>query len=341
LPLCFLLFSLQVQAADELDQLGRFEISEFALSPRLGLQEPGQGGFELSQSWIGFEWRRDELVRGVLKLGSSDLNAPAIWNSPEVRPSFGVSEAWMEGRSGFGDMRAGLLSIPQAFEGLSPDWSAVLPETRARRKSWFIKRDFGLQLNWATKKWETSVTVHNGESAENKDGQYWVTSHWQYKTPGGSGVLVTGSVGQTKSESTLTSLAGLAENRFVFDRTEKAKIRQGSVALFREQRRNLLLLEAGRGEILQKEEKNSFFWAHLDAVWNWGSDASLLFRYELNQPDQKDSKSMLKSPGLGVSYSSKDNLQSLTAFYSRLEEDPEVPSDEFWLIFRIHSLFAR
>lgn len=327
--------------AQELDQLGRFEISEFALSPRLRLQEPGQGGFELSQSWIGFEWTRDELVRGVLKLGSSDLNAPAIWNSPEVRPSFGVNEAWMEGRSSYGDMRAGLLTIAQSFEGLSPEWSSVLPETRARRKSWFIKRDFGLQLRWLAKPWETSITVHNGESGENKDGQYWTTAHWRYQSSGGTGMLITGSIGQTKPESTQTSEAGLPVNGFVFDRTDKAKTRQGSVALYRQQRRNLLLLEAGRGEILQQEEKNSFFWGHFDAVWNWGSDASLLFRYEMNQPNQKDSASTIRSPGLGFSYSSKDNLQSITAFYSRVEEDPQVPSDEFWLIFRIHSVFAR
>lgn len=335
------LLSASATSAQEMDRLGRFEISEFALSPRLRAQEPGQGGFELSQSWIGFEWTRDEMVRGVLKLGSSDLSQPVIWNSPETRPSFGVSEAWMEGRSQYGDMRAGLLAVPQGFEGLAPDWASVLPETRARRKSWFIKRDFGLQLWWRTRGWETSIAVHNGESGENKDGKYWASAHWQFKNSSGYGALMTASSGQTKPESTGASVASNAENKFVFVKNENAKLRQGSVAIFRDLRRSLFLLEVGKGEILQNEEKNSFVWGHMDIVWNMGGDLSLLFRYEQNQPNQKDADTVVKIPGLGLSYSSSDNLQSLTAFYSRLHETPEVPSDEFWLIFRIHSVFAR
>lgn len=338
--LAFSLFASLAQAA-ELERLGRFEISEFALSPRLRLQEPGQGGFELSQSWIGFEWSRDESVRGVLKLGSSDLNQPVIWNSPETRPSFGVSEAWMEGRSNYGDVRAGLLSIPQGFEGVAPDWASVLPETRARRKSWFIKRDFGLQFRWATEPWQTSIAVHNGESAENKDGRYWVTAHWQYRNSEGSGALLTASSGQTRPQSTLTSEAASPENGFVFDKTKDAKIRQASLAVFREDKRSLFLLEMGRGEILQDEEKNSFVWGHLDLVWNFGGDASVLLRYEHNQPNQKDSETTVKSSGVGFSISSKDNLQSLAVFASHLEENPDSPSDELWLIFRIHSFFSR
>ena len=327
--------------AAETERLGRFEISEFSLSPRLRLQEPGTGGFELSESWIGFEWTRDEDVRGVLKLGSSDLSAPAIWYTPQVRPSFGVSEAWMEGRSLYGDVRAGLLVVPQGFEGISPEWDSVLPETRARRKSWFVKRDFGLQFRWQRPHWDTSITVHNGESGDNLDGKYWVSGHWRYKDSDGNGALATAGVGQTKSIATSGSNAALPENGFVFDPNADAKIRQTSLAIFRENKRNLFLIEAGKGEILQNEETNSFFWGHCDLVWNWGGDASLLARYEQDQPNQKDSSTIVKSSGLGFSLSSHDNLQSLTVFANHIEEKPEVPSDELWMIFRIHSSFLQ
>lgn len=338
---CLLILLPLTGRAEELERLGRFEISEFALSPRLRMQEPGQGGFELSQSWIGFEWSRDEFVRGVLKLGSSDLSAPVIWMSPQTRPSFGVSEAWMEGRSFYGDVRAGLLSIPQGFEGVAPEWASVLPETRTRRESWFIKRDFGLQFLWKTKGWDTSMAVHNGESGDNADGRYWVTSHWQYRGPNGGGALLTAAVGETRDLSTSLSTAPLAKNGFVFDPNADAKIRHASLSLFQEARRNLLLIEAGRGEILQNDERRPFHWGHLDWVANWGGDFSFLFRYEQNQANEKDASSLVRSAGAGFSISSRENLQSLTVFGQRIEENPDLPSDELWLIFRIHSLFRR
>lgn len=338
----FLLVCLQTAKAVDTEQLGHFEISEFALSPRLRLQEPGLGGFELSQSWIGFEWTRDPRVRGVLKLGSEDLIRPVIWNTNQVRPSFGVSEAWMEGQSEYADLRAGLLAVPQNFEGLSSEWSSVLPESRARSKSWLIKRDFGLQLKWNTGKWQTSLTIHNGESAENKDGQYFTTGHWYYKNNQGWGGLATASVGQMKPVSTSGSTAGtVGGGGFIFDKDKRAKVRQGSLAFFREEARSLFLVEGGRGEILQEEDKNSFFWGHVDLVLNRGGDLSFLARYEQDQSDQKTEDSIEKSYGAGFSVSSANNLQSLTVFYNRIEEKPEVPSDEIWLIFRLHSFAAQ
>ena len=37
------------------EALGQFRFSEFSLQPRLRLEEPGQGGFEIRQTWLGFE----------------------------------------------------------------------------------------------------------------------------------------------------------------------------------------------------------------------------------------------------------------------------------------------
>lgn len=336
-----IILNAQVSFSEEqkYEQLGRFEISEFAVSPRLRLQEPSLGGFELSQSWIGFEWTRDPRVRGKLKLGSDDLSNPAIWYSPTTRPSFGVTEAWMEGKSEFGDLRAGLLAIPTSFEAMSSDWNTLLPETRARRHQWFIKRDFGLQLWWQTARWQTSITLHNGESGENTDGKYWTTANWRYKFPESWGFVAAASVGDTQPLSTQNSKAQTQEF-IVFDPAKAAKIRQGSFALFFESSKSLLLAEGGKGEILQGEEKNSYFWGHADAILNRGGDLSLLLRFEQDQPNQKDKDSIVKAYGAGFSFASAHNLQSLTLFYNHIEEIPEVPSNEFWIIFRLHSFSA-
>lgn len=325
----------------EVERLGRFEFSDFALSPRLRLAEPGQGGFELAQSWIGFEWTRDEYIRGVLKLGSTDLIAPAVWNTPTARPSFGVSEAWMEGKSDYGDVRAGLLAIPTGFESMNEEWSSVFPETRARHANWFIKRDMGLQFFWKTHFWDTSVVFHNGESADNTDGKYWVSGHWQFRDSDGTGVLLTSNVGNTKPASTSGSKAGLPENGFVFDPTSDAKIREFSLSLYHTERRNLILLEGGSGEVLQNGDKNGYAWGHLDWVYNRGGEISLLARFEQNQPQMTLADSIVRLYGAGMQFSSKDNLQSLTLFANHLEESPRVDNNELWLIFRIHSFFVR
>lgn len=327
--------------ATEVERLGRFEISDFALSPRLRLAEPSQGGFELAQSWIGFSWTRDEWVRGVLKLGSTDLIAPVIWYTPLARPSFGVSEAWMEGRSDFGDVRAGLLAIPTGFESLNDEWSSIFPETRARHANWFIKRDMGLQFLWKTHFWDTSIAVHNGESADNADGKYWVSGHWQFRDSDGTGVLVTSNVGETKPTATTGSKAALPENGFAFDPNSDAKIREFSLALFHAERRNLLLAEGGTGEVIQKGDKNGYAWGHLDWIFNNGGDVSFLLRFEQTQPQTLVADSIVRSYGGGLVFASKDNLQSLTLFGNHVEETPATNNNELWLIFRIHSFFVR
>lgn len=328
------LVSFGAQAEDR-EVMGRFRFSELFLSPRLRSVESGPGGFELEQSSLGFEWIKDDWARGVLKLGSGDLLRPALWYTPQPR-DFSVVEAWIEGRGELGDVRAGLVRIPQGYEGANPEWNAIFPESSPRRWGWLQQRDYGVQFRWETRPWSTIFTVHNGESGENVDRWLWASGLWQYKDSDGFGVLITSSVGQTRPESTLGATEPGLQG-FQFDTNAAAKIRSGILSIFREDRRNLYLIEMGRGEIIQGEKKSPYGWGRFDLSWNFAADSNVLFRYEQTQSDLHHSESIRILTGVGLALASRDNLQSMTFFAAQNREQPEIENNEFWVIFRLRS----
>ncbi len=330
------LFGLSVWAEGE--QMGTFRFSEFSLSPRARVQEPSEGGFELQQSWIGFEWVKDENLSGELSFGTSDLVQPAIWYSTK-EGDVALVHAALKAKTPYFDVRAGLLPIPNGYEGAFPDWEQSLPETRVRRHRWFTKRDVGVEFKAETKPFLTSLTVHNGESGANSDQKVWVTGLWRYFNPQGYGALATAEVGRTDARSTAKSVAGSADEGFSFDPTDSAKIRHGSIALYRKWGRHLVLAEIGKGEILQKDEKHAFNWGHFDICANLGGDLNLLFRYEQSQSDVTSTANLVKSTGAGVSVSSSDRLSSVTLWGNKNTQSPEKQDDEFLLLFRLNSNF--
>lgn len=328
-------FCSQGAAAPSREVMGNFRFSELQLSPRLHLEEPGKGGFELEQSSMGFEWSRDPWVRGVLKLGSADLVRQAFWYTPQTK-NFSVVEAWMEARGDYGDIRAGQVTVPQGFEGAHPEWNAIFPESAPRRAGWVLQRDLGVQFRWETRPFYTSMTIHNGETGTNKDRWLWASGLWEYRNSDGFGMLLTGSVGHTRQESTLgASEPGL--QGFLFNPAESSKIRYAIFTIYREDRRNLFLIEGGRGEVLQGDVKHPYAWGRFDASWNFADDMNLLFRAEQTQAALKDSQTIRKKAGLGLVLSSKDNLQSVTFFGSKNQESVELQNDELLMIFRLHS----
>ncbi len=316
--------------------MGRFRFSEFSLSPRGVLQEPSLGGFELKESWIGFEWIRDESLSAEISFGTGDLVAPAVWFEPRTQDQLSLVQASVKAQTEYFDIRAGLLTLPNGYEGANPEWEWNLPETRARARNWFAKRDFGVELRSEAQSFMSSVILHNGESAENVDNRMWVTGQWRYLNSQGYGVLGTAEVGQTDSRSTSLSLKALDEG-FNFDPNQAAKLRHGTLAFYRKWLRHLVLLEYGRGEILQNDQKNPYAWGHFDVCANLGGDLSLLLRYEQTQSNALNAASVIKSGGLGFSMSSSDRLSTVTLWANKHWESPEQQNDEALLIFRLSS----
>lgn len=318
--------------------MGTFRFSEISLSPRARVEEPSQGGFELQQSWIGFEWKRDESLSGEISFGTADLIAPAIWY-PTKAGDMALVHAALKAKTPFLDIRAGVLPVPNGFEGAFPEWELLLPETRIRRHRWFTKRDVGVEFKAETKPWLTSLTVHNGESGGNLDQKVWATGLWRFQNSQGYGALATASVGRTDARSTTSSTANSADEGFFFDPAEASKIRQGSFALYRRWGRHLLLAEVGKGEILQLDEKHAFVWGHADVCANLGGDLNLLLRYEQSQANTQNRDTIVKSSGLGFSVSSKDRLSSITLWGNKNNQSPEKQDDELLLVFRLNSNF--
>jgi hypothetical protein len=332
----FLLTLLPALGFADGDQRGIFKFSEFSLSPRASTEEPRSGGFELKESWIGFEWLRDEAISGELGFGSGDLVQPAIWY-PAKTDQLGLVLAQVRAKTEYLDFRAGLLRIPIGYEGSFPEWERQLPETRARARSWFSKRDYGVELQSEVDAFMTSVTVHNGESGPNLDQKLWATGQWRYLADDGYGFLATSTVGRTDARSSTGSLAGPTNEGFVFDPLLEAKIRFGSLAFFRKWGRHLLLYEFGQGDVLQNDQKHPFKWEHLDICANLGGDLSLLFRIEHDSPNSKVDRFMTRSYGAGFSLTSEDRLSSVLLWAQKNQEDNEIPNDQLLLQFQLNS----
>ncbi len=332
----FSFFLLQAADADG-EQMGAFRFSEFSISPRGSVREPSEGGFELRESWIGFEWKRDESLSAEVSFGTGDLIAPAIWY-PAQKNQLQLVQASVQARGRHFDIRAGLLPIPNGYEGSVPEWEWALPQTRVGAARWLTRRDYGLEVRSEAKPFMTSVTLSNGESGANVDQKMWVTGQWRYLNSEGFGILGTAQVGRTDSQSTNGSAVGLVGSEpFLFDSTKPMKLRSGTVALFRKWNRHLLLAEMGRGEILQSDEKNPFAWGHMDVSANLGGDVNILMRYEASQANTKEPLSVVRSGGLGVSITSPDRLSLVTLWANKIWESPQVQNDEALLIFRLNN----
>lgn len=334
--ICFGLALVFTSSAFSAERMGSFEFSEVFLNPVLEFQGPESGGFELRQSHLGFQWSKGDRFHAVIKLGNSDLLAPAIWFDPSTQPEFGLTELYMEGLSESGDVRVGLINVGFGFESLFPQWNALLPESQTRQRGWLIKRDYGLSLSWRTSPWETTLAVHNGESRESRDGRFWATGSWMYRAPGPFRFVLGGQVGSTQPQATSLSTAPAAG--FVYDPLESAKIRQGSVALVMEWSSSLMLIEGFQGQILQNDLKHSFVAGRFDAILNLGGDLGLLLRHEQGNPHQGTLSTETKAQTAGFVLHSRDQLYSVSVYGTHLQEEPAVDNSIYGVQFRIRSL---
>ncbi len=337
----FILTSTSVKAENQ-ENLGTFRFSEFSLKPLLRVQEESGSAFALQTTYLGFEWKRDENLRGELLLGSNDMIQPGIWFGPTNQPSFGIVEAFLEGKSPFGDFRAGLVNLQMGYEGAEPEWAWVLPPTHFHQQAWMLGRDFGFQFHFSTYPFTTVMTISNGESSmTNSDNKFWYSALWKIKNSEGYGALVTAQVGETTALSTGGVSPSLAASKykFAFNPNSDAKIRVGALALFKDDGKSLYLLEGGSGDILQTSMKNSFAFAHLDLAFRMGGDLQILLRFEQDQPNLSDYSTAVKATSLGFMLTSKDKLQSFTLIGIKNQEGTEVPNDEAQVIFRLNSRY--
>ncbi len=336
---CLQTLAVSLPAWSDDEALASFRFSDFSLSPRASLQEPSQGGFELKDSWLEFQWRQDQSLNsltGQFGFGTADLINPAIWY-PKINSQVRLTTAFLQAKTSLMDFKAGLIPISNGYEGSVREAQLLLPETETRKHRWFTRRDIGVEMKTERAPYKAQISIHNGESADNLDQKLWVTGLWSYLNSSGTGILATAEVGGTDARSavspTETSLA--VKEGFDFDPTLTSKIRQGSLAIYRNWLRHFVLIEWGRGEILQLDQKHPFDWGHVDFSWNCGGDLNLHFRYEQTQANLNSPATLVRSLGGGLSLTSKDLLSAVTLWANHHEENPSKPNDEALLIFRL------
>lgn len=318
------------------ESLGKYEFREFRLTPSLLVVEPGNSSFSLERSWLNVGWSLSENIRGEIGVGSKDLMDRAVWFSTQNYNS-GITLAYVEGRNEYFDLRAGLIEVPSVYSHVIENASEVLPPLRIEKYHWLVERDFGVQYLVQYQPFKMWLTVHNGESGPDQDGKLWATGSWKLKTDQGFVALLSAQVGSSKKDSTLGSTAQSSQG-FDYDPLLDSKFRTANLAVAQFWGRSFLLLEAGRGEILQEDKKKPYAWGHIDASWHAWSDMFLLARFEQDQSRLNDSSSIIKTSSLGLRLGHSLGLGTLTFWASQIDEKPNVNNNEFLLEFKISSL---
>ncbi len=331
------------------ENLGVLQFSQFYLSPQMSLQEPSRGGFELKNSWIAFRWSKGleekeereqerSFLFADLAFGTADMVAPALWYAPKSQ-NLELTLAKINWKSSIMDFSFGLMQVPFSFEGQLNENEKLMPDTYVRSQSWFARSDYGLQMQTSYKEFLTRVMVHNGESGENLDQKTWATGLWRYQNESGFGVLLTAQVGQTDQRSSGSSLATVrsqvAAQNFVWDPGQSAKHRMGALAIYKQWNQQLILLESGRGDFIQSDEKYPFVWGHFDVVSRASEQLRFLFRYEQSQADLHMSESIIKTTGFGLSWVSAERLSSWTLWAQKHDENLHLQNDQILLQFRL------
>ncbi len=344
-----LLFCLTSRAQEPAENLGVLQFSQFYLSPQISAQEPSRGGFELKKSWIAFHWSKGVEDKNVveqersflfadLAFGTADIVAPALWYAPKSQ-SLDLTLAKVTMQTSIIDFSFGLMPVPFSYEGQLDENQKLIPETYVRSQAWFARSDYGLQMQTSYKEFMTRVMVHNGESGENLDQKTWATGLWRFQNDSGFGVLLTSQVGQTDQRSSGTSLAAVrtqvSAQNFAWDPGQAAKHRMGTLAIYKQWNQQLILLESGRGDFIQNDEKYPFAWGHFDVVSRASDQLRFLFRYEQSQSDIHMSESIIKTTGFGLSWVSAERLSSWTLWAQKHDENPRLQNDQILLQFRL------
>ncbi len=233
--LLFNIFLLSYSSASfsyfEIENMGQFRFVDYALSPQFQFTQPNEGGFLLKESWLSFEWKKEGSLFSQIKLGSYDLIKPALWFEKRST-DFAIVEAWIEGRSNYLNLRAGLVPTLVGYEGTHPEWSLMLPPTKWFGWDVFPRRDFGLQFIAENNDLMTAFTVHNGESSKNTDGKMWASGVWLYEPNEGLGGQLSAVVGTTTASSTATQASEIANYGFKMNPLVENKLRYAMLAVF-------------------------------------------------------------------------------------------------------------
>ncbi len=320
----------------EIENMGQFRFVDYALSPQMQFTQPNNGGFLIKESWLGFEWKKEESLFSQIKIGSYDLVKPALWFEKRST-DFAIVEAWIEGRSSYVNLRAGLVPTLVGYEGTHPEWSLMLPQTKWFGFDIFPRRDFGLQFISERSDLMTALTIHNGESSTNADGKMWASGVWLYEPNDGWGGQLSAVVAATTGLSTEAQAPAISALGFAMDPTLENKLRYGQLALFYKSKNVFALLESGRGDHLQGENKFPFASGHFDLSFHLTGDLSLMTRIEKNQTDLYTKGTISEHRSVGFLASDQYKLVSTSLWYTQNKELVETQNDELQLIFKIHS----
>ena len=170
--LCWVLLCLSWSAASE--NLGEFSFSDLTLRPRAYVGEISQGGVDVEESLVGFEWNYEDQFYGKIKLGSSDNIVRPFYYDPKTKPEYSVVEAYAELPSAYGTFRLGMLPIHFGLEGGDLESELFLPRSLIYQRGLVGLRDFGAQFYIEHKGFFNELTAHNGEGGPQEDGRTWL-----------------------------------------------------------------------------------------------------------------------------------------------------------------------
>lgn len=322
----------------EREQIGRLRISDFELETSFNWKEPGNGSFALGESAITAEWLRDDVLSGVLAVGTKDLlGVPARFES-ERSTEIAIVEVYAQAVTQlYGSFRLGLVPIPFGLEAGEDETLLRLPDSLLLQQRMVVRRDIGVHYHIANSGFFSDVAVHNGEGGEDLDNQTWLSVRFGWAGGRGFKAGLSGVTGRTTPQSTNPDPVNPRDSAtagIVVD--QPSRFRAANVFFDFQRKPVTVELEVTAGETRQDAGLRDFRHGRIDFGYESSSSIEWLARYDTFDPQTSESGDRIEEVTLGLAWKSRYETSVLYLLGTKtMQEDVSPGVHRFQVIWEL------
>ncbi len=191
------------------ENLGKISIDNILVEAQLHFPEGALGGFYFDKSSISILWEKSPWLSSRVRFGSKKLiNPPQIFQETTIN-DIGFYEAYGQYEGIYGRIRMGLIPLDFGVNGRTQEYQIDFPRRLIFSRRIIGLRDLGLSYFIEHQGFYTKLAIHNGESGQNLDGDFYCTASWGWHY-NNIELGLSGHAGTTQPHSTLLQSSHLA-----------------------------------------------------------------------------------------------------------------------------------
>lgn len=320
------------------ESIGKLELTDLFLEPGYFFHEGFGGAFQLGSSYVEMTWRQDQLISGVVKVGTKRLiGVPARYARLVAPDEIAIVEGYAQLDSVYGRVRAGMIPIVFGLEGGDVEPHLRLPRSLPYQARYLNLRDIGLSYRISVNRFFSEWAVHNGEGGTDQDREAWFTARWGWDDERRFRLGISGVTGRTTVASTDPGGAMEAvETGFKFDKDSRLRIANFFVEWRPKPVR--LALEATAGDTFQGDDTVKFRALHADIDVRFSDSFGFLTRYDVMNPRSDVADAEVTEYTAGVAWSSRYENSTLYFLGSKRVQNKVPDNHRTMVVWRLTPL---